>query len=59
MSNPKYVCSTCKYFKPEVYFSGGEKGWCFLVGEILGINVEYDDTCEDWKERETQINSTA
>ena len=52
MSNPKCVCSTCKHFESEVHYSGGEKGWCFLAGEILGIDVEYDDTCEDWEENE-------
>lgn len=51
MGNPKRVCSTCEHFKPEVHYSGGEKGWCFLAGEILGIDVEYDDTCEDWEEK--------
>ena len=47
----KRICNNCKYFEPEVHYSGGEKGWCFLAGEILGIDVEWDDTCEDWRNK--------
>ena len=45
-------CSNCDYFAPEVYYSGGEQGWCIKSGALNCPHKMFDDLCESWEAKD-------